>query len=169
MKLSQTEKRQISYDITYFWNLKYDTNELIYKNKIEIHWHREHTCGLPRGKRECVEEDSVFGISRCRLSHMEWINNKVLLSSTRKYTQYSVINHNRIEYKKECLCRYNWITVLCSRNLHNIVNQLYFNNVNFKKWFLHDITDLITYFSLAKKKSVPSLCGLVYILSHICQ
>ena len=24
-------KRQIPYDITYMWNLKYDTNELIYK------------------------------------------------------------------------------------------------------------------------------------------
>ena len=24
---------------------------------------------------------------------------------------------------------YNWITLLCSRNDHNIVNQLYFNNI----------------------------------------
>ena len=28
-------KRQISYDITYTWNLKYDTNELIYKTETE--------------------------------------------------------------------------------------------------------------------------------------
>ena len=29
--LSKSEKeRQIPYDITYVWNLKYDTNELIY-------------------------------------------------------------------------------------------------------------------------------------------
>ena len=26
-------KRQISYDITHMWNLKYDTNELIYKKE----------------------------------------------------------------------------------------------------------------------------------------
>ena len=35
-------KRQI-YDITYMWNLKYDTNELIYRNKlIDI---EKETCG----------------------------------------------------------------------------------------------------------------------------
>ena len=28
-------ERQISYDITYMWNLKYDTNKLIYKTEIE--------------------------------------------------------------------------------------------------------------------------------------
>ena len=33
-KLSKSE-RQISYDITYMWNLKYDTNELIYKTVID--------------------------------------------------------------------------------------------------------------------------------------
>ena len=30
--LSQSE-RQIPYDITYMWNLKYDTNELIYETE----------------------------------------------------------------------------------------------------------------------------------------
>ena len=40
-KWSKTEReRQISYDITYMWNLKYDTNELIYKTETD--WqHRE--------------------------------------------------------------------------------------------------------------------------------
>ena len=28
-------ERQISYDIAYMWNLKYDTNKLIYKTEIE--------------------------------------------------------------------------------------------------------------------------------------
>ena len=32
-EVSQTEKREISYDITYMWNLKYDTNELTYKTE----------------------------------------------------------------------------------------------------------------------------------------
>ena len=31
------------------------------------------------------------------------INNKVLLYSTGNYIQYSVINHNGKEYKKECI------------------------------------------------------------------
>ena len=28
-------ERQISYDITYMWNLKYDTNEHIYETKTD--------------------------------------------------------------------------------------------------------------------------------------
>ena len=35
-KWSKSEReRQILYDITYMWNLKYDTNELIYNAEIE--------------------------------------------------------------------------------------------------------------------------------------
>ena len=35
-KWSKSEReRQIPYKITYMWNLKYDTNELIYKAEIE--------------------------------------------------------------------------------------------------------------------------------------
>ena len=32
-KLSEVRERQIPYHITYMWNLKYDTNELIYKTE----------------------------------------------------------------------------------------------------------------------------------------
>ena len=35
-KWSTSEReRQIPYDITYMWNLKYDTNELIYKTETD--------------------------------------------------------------------------------------------------------------------------------------
>ena len=44
--------------------------------------------------------DWEFGISRCKLSYIEWVNNKVLLNSTGNYMQYPVINHNGKEYKK---------------------------------------------------------------------
>ena len=40
------------------------------------------------------------GISRCKLLHIEWINNKVLLYSTENYIQYLMKNHNGKEYKK---------------------------------------------------------------------
>ena len=33
--MKSDSERQISYDITYMWNLKYDTNELIYKTEID--------------------------------------------------------------------------------------------------------------------------------------
>ena len=34
---SKSEReRQISYDITYIWNLKYETDELIYKTEMDV-------------------------------------------------------------------------------------------------------------------------------------
>ena len=33
--LSEISQRQIPYDITYMWNLKYDTNELTDKTEID--------------------------------------------------------------------------------------------------------------------------------------
>ena len=48
--------------------------------------------------------DWEFGISRCKLLYIEWINNKVLLYSTGNYTQYPVINHNGKEYEKGYIC-----------------------------------------------------------------
>ena len=45
--------------------------------------------------------DWEFGISRCKLLHIGWINNKVLLYSTRNYVQYPGISHNGKEYEKE--------------------------------------------------------------------
>ena len=44
-KWNKSEReRQITYDITYMWNLKYDTNELTVKQK-QTQRHREQTCG----------------------------------------------------------------------------------------------------------------------------
>ena len=49
-----------------------------------------------------------FGVSRCKLSYIEWINNKVLRYSTGNYIQYPIINHNGKEYIKKrmymCVC-----------------------------------------------------------------
>ena len=47
--------------------------------------------------------DWEFGISRCKLLYIEWINNKVLLYSTGNYIQYPVTNCNG----KECEYIYN--------------------------------------------------------------
>ena len=47
-KWNKSEReRQISYAITYMWNLKYGTNEPIYKTKTDSH--REQTCGCQGG------------------------------------------------------------------------------------------------------------------------
>ena len=48
-KWSKSErKRQIPYDITYMWNLKYNTNEHVYETKP--HRHGEQTCGFQGGE-----------------------------------------------------------------------------------------------------------------------
>ena len=113
-KWSKSEKeRQIPYDITYMWNLKYNTNEGIYKTDID------NRLWLPRGSGV---EEGESGVSRCTPLYIGWINNKVILYSTRNYIQYSVINHNGNEYVKE----YVWITLLYSRNEHT-VNKRCFN------------------------------------------
>ena len=41
------------------------------------------------------------GVRRCKLLHLEWINNKVPLYSAGNYIQYSEINHNGKEYTQE--------------------------------------------------------------------
>ena len=85
-----------SYGISYGQNLNYDTNELTYKidsqtQKIDL-W-------LPRVRGDGEQMDSEFGISRCKLLSLEWIN-KALPHSTENYIQYPEINHNEKEYEK---------------------------------------------------------------------
>lgn len=43
--------------------------------------------------------DWKFGVSRCKLSHIEWMNGKSLLYGTGNYIQHPVINHNGKEHK----------------------------------------------------------------------
>ena len=72
---------------------------LLTKQK-QTHRHREQTCGC-QGEGAEGGMEGEFGTSRCKLLHIEWINNKVLLYSTGNYIQYTVINHNGKEYEKE--------------------------------------------------------------------
>ena len=84
------------------WNLKYDTNKLIYETEKDSQTYRTDLW-LPRGRESRGGMEWEFGISGCKLLHIEWINNKVLLYSTGHYIQYPVINHNGKEYEKECM------------------------------------------------------------------
>ena len=94
-KVKSERDRQMSYDITYMWNVKYKTNELSTKQK-KIQRYREQTCSLPRERGGGEGMDQEFGISRCIL-YTGWIN-KVILYSTGNHIQYPVINHNEKEY-----------------------------------------------------------------------
>ena len=88
------------------WNLKYDTNKHIYESEADSQTERANLW-LPREKGGGGEMEREFGVSRCKLLYIYWINNEVLLYSTGNYIQYPVINHNRKEYKKECVPMYN--------------------------------------------------------------
>ena len=50
------------YGITYMWNLKYDTNELIYKQK-QTHRHKEQIYGYQRVKGLAEGQDWSRGLS----------------------------------------------------------------------------------------------------------
>ena len=78
------------------WNLKYDTNELIYKTVTDI----ENRLVVAKGKWDGGGMDWEFGTNRCKLLSIliEWINIKVLLYSTGNYIQYLVKSH--MENKK---------------------------------------------------------------------
>ena len=71
------------------------TNEFIYEQKQT---HRQNRLAVTKGDGVGGSKDWEFGISRCKLSYIGWINNKILLYSTRKYFQYLGINHNGKEY-----------------------------------------------------------------------
>ena len=79
-------------------------------------------------------KDWEFGISSCKLLYIGWINNKVLLYITGNYISCSKPYWKSI-FKKECLCLCNWVTLLYSRDWHNIVYQLYFNFFKWQKTF----------------------------------
>ena len=64
----------------------------------ETHRYREQVCGCQGGRSGMNWE---FGISRCKLLHLELINNKGLLYVTGNYTQSPGIDHYGKEYKKE--------------------------------------------------------------------
>ena len=66
-------------------------------------------------------KDWEFGISRCKLLYIEWLN-KVPLYSTGNYIHYPVINHNGKEYEKECICITE--SLCCTEEIkHNILNR----------------------------------------------
>ena len=88
-KWSKSEReKQILYDITYMWNLKYNTNEPIHGTDS-----RTQT-SVAKGERTEGGMEWKAVVRRCKLLYAEWINNEVLLYSPEYYTQYPMINHN---------------------------------------------------------------------------
>ena len=57
-------------------------NETI--EKKQTHGHGQQTCGCQGGGGKSGM-DWEFGVSRCKLQHLKWISNEVLLYSTGNY------------------------------------------------------------------------------------
>ena len=74
------------------WNLKYGTNEPVYKTETDLR-HREQTCGC-HWRWKGSEMVGVFGVGRCKLLHLEWISNGVLQYSTGNHVQSLGLEHD---------------------------------------------------------------------------
>ena len=61
---------------------------------------------LPRGERQRSGMDGEFGIGRCKLLHLEWISNEVLLYSMGNYIQSLRVEHKTVLKKKVLLGHY---------------------------------------------------------------
>ena len=59
----------------------------------QTHRHGELTCGC-QGGEGWSGRDWETGISRCKLLHLEWINNKVPVYNTGNYSQSPVIDND---------------------------------------------------------------------------
>ena len=80
------------------WNLKYGTSEPIYGTETDSQtWTTD--LWLQRGGEES-DIDLEFGTGRCKLLHLEWIGNGVLLYSTGNYIQFLRIEHDGGLYEK---------------------------------------------------------------------
>ena len=90
-KWNQSEKeRQIPYDITNIWNLKYDSNEIYLWNRNRI-MDTKNRLVVAKGKRTGEEMEWAVEVSGYKFLYIEWMNNKVILYSTESYIQYPMI------------------------------------------------------------------------------
>ena len=104
------------------WNLKYDTNELIYKTETDSQTQKTKLW-LPKGKGGWGGDKLEVWDQQIQATIYK-IDNKHLLYSTGNYIQCFVINHNGKGYEQE----YVYISEsLCCTPEINIVHQLYFN------------------------------------------
>ena len=73
MSSKSERERQIAYDITYTWNLKYDQMDTSAKQK-QTHRHREQTWGCQWGGG-AGGLDWEFVIRRCKILFLGWLHN----------------------------------------------------------------------------------------------
>ena len=79
--------------ISYMWNLKYNINQPVYKDRNRLTKDRLVICGggACREKGAQGRKNWEFGLSKCQQLYVEWINSKILLFNTGSCIQYSEI------------------------------------------------------------------------------
>ena len=103
-----------------------ETHTAILQLKTNLKGNNKNRLVVAKGEEG--EEDWDFGISRCKQSHIRWINSKVLLHSTGDCTKYPGIGHMEKNMKMNN-CMYNQVTCCTAKTKHNIINQLYANEI----------------------------------------
>ena len=78
---SQKEKNKYHMIITYVWNLKYGTDDPVYKTET-VHGQGEQPCGSHGGGRREWDGQAVWGFFGCKLLYLQWMGNGALLCST---------------------------------------------------------------------------------------
>ena len=95
--LTQKEKNKhfMIWNICGIWSMR---QKSLTTKQRQSHRHRGQMW-LPKGRWGRVMAWE-FGVGRCQPSHLEWINNKILLYRMGNYTQSPVVSHNVKEYEK---------------------------------------------------------------------
>ena len=76
------------------WDLKYGSDEPACETETDS---QATDVWLPAGRRGGRRMDWEFGVDKCKLLPLEWINNKVPMYSTGNYIQHPVLNRwNRL-------------------------------------------------------------------------
>ena len=66
------------------WNLKHDTNKLIYQTEIDSQTQRRDLC-VPRGSG-WGRDESEFRVSRYKLLHTGWMSNRSYCTAQGTYS-----------------------------------------------------------------------------------
>ena len=74
----------------------------------QTHRHREETCGCQEGGW-WTGMDWEVEVSRCKLLHLERVNNKVLLCRIGNYIQSPGLDHDGKEYLKRMYTYVKWL------------------------------------------------------------
>ena len=113
IKLSEVSQKEDKYHMTsLICVLKFGTNEPIYRRNRLTDMKNRFVVAKGVGERSGM--DLEFGVHRCKLLYLEWIDNKILLYSMGKCIQ-SHLSWDRpwgkIVFKKECVCIYVCVCV----------------------------------------------------------